>query len=365
MKAARVASGPSESDDGERREPHESFSFLLLPRRRRRLASLASDRVGCASRPATFDPQVWHPFASMRPRLERIRHVATASPDVSDAGTKPSTYRERRPPEPLSGVVECLWRRERWRAPTRDLGVLPDGRVDVTWASDGTIVVIGPQSRALMRPLPEDVVVVGVRFWPGDGPRLLGVPAHELANLHVSLEAIDARPAMALCRDLAAIEDPRNASMRVADAVARRLNASKLSSTDVVVRRAAALLGNSEARIEQIAKALSLSERQLQRRFREAVGYGPKTLQRVLRFQRLLEALWHGSEHAGGFASIAAAIGYADQAHLTRETRALSGLSPLRLERNLAMLGNEGARGIFKTGGLTRGGAYTHPTRTT
>src|SRR3954447_21377406 len=95
------------------------------------------------------------------------------------------TYRECRAPAPLSGVVECLWRRERWRAPTRDLGVLPDGRVDMIWASDGSMVVIGPQTRSLMRPLAEDVVVVGVRFWPGIGPALLGVSAHELADLHV------------------------------------------------------------------------------------------------------------------------------------------------------------------------------------
>jgi ketosteroid isomerase-like protein/AraC-like DNA-binding protein len=232
--------------------------------------------------------------------------------------------------------------------------VLPDGRVDLIWASDGKVLVIGPQTRALVRPLAPHVVVVGLRFLPGVGPPLLGVPAHELADMHVSLEAIDARPAAALVRDLVGLEHHGDAPARIARAVARRMDSYRYRCPDTVVRRAATLLRRSDARVERVANALSISERQLQRRFREAVGYGPKTLHRVLRFQRLLQALSNGSRQAGGVASIATAIGYSDQAHLTREVRALSGLSPLRLERTLGILRDEGASGVFKTGGQLR-----------
>ena len=258
------------------------------------------------------------------------------------------TYREYRPPAVLLGVAECFWRRERWRPPDRDLGVLPDGRVDLIWAANGEAVVVGPQTRPLGRPLPPEVVVVGVRFPPGTGPRLLGVPAHELADMHVSLAAIDTRPAASLLRDLAAIEDPAVATAVIARAVARRLDSYR--SPDAVVRRAAALLEDPKARVEGVADELALSERQLQRRFREAVGYGPKTLQRILKFQRLLGALKPDRDRTGGLARIAATLGYSDQAHLTRDTRELSGHTPLSLERALAALKEEGASGIFKTG---------------
>ena len=265
------------------------------------------------------------------------------------------TYRECRPPAALGGVVECFWRRERWRPPDTDLGVLPDGRVDVIWAADGEVVVVGPQRRPLGRPLPPELVVVGVRFPPGVGPSLLGVPAHELADLHLSLEAIDARPAALLMRDLAAIEDPAEAPARIARSVARRVDSCW--SPDPVVRRAAAFLEDPGARVEHVAGELALSERQLQRRFREFVGYGPKTLQRVLRFQRLLEALERGRDGTDRLARIAAAIGYSDQAHLTRETGDLSGHSPVSLERALGALKDERASGTFKTGQRGRGGA--------
>jgi AraC-like DNA-binding protein len=173
--------------------------------------------------------------------------------------------------------------------------------------------------------------------------------------MHVSLEAIDARPAALLLRDLAPIEDPAEAPARIAQAVARRMDS--YGSPDPVVRRATALLADPGARVEEVAEELALSERQLQRRFREFVGYGPKMLQRVLRFQRLLGALELGREQTGGLARIAATIGYSDQAHLTRETRELSGHSPVSLDRALGALKGERASGIFKTGQRGSGGA--------
>ena len=57
---------------------------------------------------------------------------------------------------------------------------------------------------------------------------------------------------------------------------------------DPLARAAALGLARPGARVADLAVALGLSERQLRRRFVDAVGYGPKTLARVLRFQRFL-----------------------------------------------------------------------------
>jgi AraC-like DNA-binding protein len=257
-------------------------------------------------------------------------------------------YREYRPPAQLAHHVECFWRRERWRPPSLDLGVLPDGRIDLIWSSRGEMLVIGPQSRPLGRPLPPDVVVVAVRFRPGVAPSLLRVSADEFVDAHIPLEAFDTRAAMSLLHELATIEDAAAAPALIARAIARQI--SSRCSADPVVQRAAALLESPNARVERVASALTISERHLQRRFRKDVGYGPKTLHRVLRFQRLLAALRLDDEQPDGLARIASAVGYSDQAHLTRETRELSGLSPVRLARALDVLESEGATGVFKTG---------------
>ena len=82
-----------------------------------------------------------------------------------------------------------------------------------------------------------------------------------------------------------------------------------------------------------LGAALGLGDRQLRRRFLAAVGYGPKTLARVLRFQRLL-GLLDGSDGRAWGPSLAAAAtdaGYADQAHMTTECTRLAGLAPTAL----------------------------------
>jgi transcriptional regulator GlxA family with amidase domain len=83
--------------------------------------------------------------------------------------------------------------------------------------------------------------------------------------------------------------------------------------------------------VETLAREFGLSVRQLRRRFETAVGYGPKTLQGVLRFRRFLAHV--DAEPAADLARVALDAGYADQAHLARESARLSGLPPAALVR--------------------------------
>jgi AraC-like DNA-binding protein len=69
-------------------------------------------------------------------------------------------------------------------------------------------------------------------------------------------------------------------------------------------------------------RASGRSHRSFVELFRRAVGLTPKRYCRVRRFQRAL-ALPRGS-----LGALALAAGYSDQAHFTREFRALAGLTP-------------------------------------
>lgn len=241
-------------------------------------------------------------------------------------------YREYPAPAALAGLVECFWRSELVEPGSDQSGVvLPDGRVDVIWTAGGPTLVAGPQKRFLPRPLQAPFVAIGARFHPGVGPPLLGLPAHQLVDMHVPLAAIDTRPAAALSRQLAGLPDPSHAFRTLNGALAKL--AGRAEAVDALVPGAARLLEGPDATVGHLAGELALSERQLQRRFRESIGYGPKTLQRILRFRRFLVELQRGRQGSGGLARIAASTGYADQAHMTRECRELSGLSPVQLER--------------------------------
>jgi methylphosphotriester-DNA--protein-cysteine methyltransferase len=81
---------------------------------------------------------------------------------------------------------------------------------------------------------------------------------------------------------------------------------------------------------EQVAAEVGLSMRQLRRRCHETVGYGPKTLQRVMRFRRFVSRIDAGDQD---LAAIAAAAGYVDRTHLTRECLKLADLTPAALAK--------------------------------
>ena len=87
------------------------------------------------------------------------------------------------------------------------------------------------------------------------------------------------------------------------------------------------LARHPHGRVEQLSQRIGLSRRQLQRRFAAAVGYGPKIFQSVLRFQRLL-IFANGPCAPQSFADLAAVVGYADQARMTREVRRFANCTP-------------------------------------
>jgi AraC-like DNA-binding protein len=240
-------------------------------------------------------------------------------------------YREYPAPASLAPFVECFWRRDLVEDDDERGAVLPDGRVDLVWIAGREPFVAGPQTRFLPRPLAPPFVAVGVRFHPGVGPPLLGVPAHELIDSRVPLAAIGSRAATALLRRLPEPAEPADLAVSTATALASWL--APAEKPDPFVREATRLLDDPDARVGRVARAVGFSERELLRRFRASVGYGPKTLQRVLRFQRAVVALGRRHGPLDDLARIAAWAGYSDQAHMNREARELSGLTPAQLAR--------------------------------
>jgi len=155
------------------------------------------------------------------------------------------------------------------------------------------------------------------------------MPASELRNERPPLGAVWGRPGAELAERVGVAEGPQRRWVLLEAAVARRLAAAE--RPDALVLAAARRLGFPGCRVGFLSRALGVSERQLLRRFDQAVGYGPKTLDRVLRFQRFLSrapALAGGDEQ---LARTAVELGYSDQAHLTRDCVALSRLTPSAL----------------------------------
>jgi AraC-like DNA-binding protein len=201
--------------------------------------------------------------------------------------------------------------------------VLPDGCMDLIWA-DGELLIAGPDTAAYVATGPAHAGYTGIRFAPGTGPRIAGVPAHELRNRRLSLTELwpDAQ-VRRLAEQIVAAADPAVALERAAAERLRATGPSDEAVTWIVARLRA------QAPIAVIAEESGLSERQLHRRSLAAFGYGPKVLGRILRMNRALSMARAGTP----FATVAFANGYADQAHLSREVKALAGV-PLSMLTN-------------------------------
>jgi AraC-like DNA-binding protein len=83
--------------------------------------------------------------------------------------------------------------------------------------------------------------------------------------------------------------------------------------------------------IQQITDRLGWTRKRLIKGFRNEIGIPPKALARVLRFRRALEELNSGNIISNP--QLAAECGYSDQAHMIRDFKALSGLTPVELLR--------------------------------
>jgi len=237
----------------------------------------------------------------------------------------PPGYTEWPAPAALRGAVACLWAQVTTEDGDRDDLVLPDGCTDLVWEPGRGAFVAGPDTGPVPTTMAAGTVILGVRFRPSAAGAALGIPLRDLRDLRVDLA--DLRPGDA--RRLPATLDPDTAAARALD-VAAALVAG--GAPDPAVTWAARLLRDPQARTEDVAAEVGLSMRQLRRRCHAAVGYGPKTLQRVLRFRRFVSRI-DARPDVLDLAAIATEAGYADQAHLTRECGKLSGLTPAALAR--------------------------------
>jgi AraC-like DNA-binding protein len=161
--------------------------------------------------------------------------------------------------------------------------------------------------------------IVGVRFRTGRSPAGLGVPAAALRDERVGLAELWPGRTERLAEELAAAPATEAAQAVLSSAVMAQVRADPDPAVPALLT-----LARGGARVDDMADAIGLTERQLHRRCLAAFGYGAKVLQRVLRFDRAIRLARGGTE----LADVAYQAGYADQAHMSREVRALAGVSP-------------------------------------
>ena len=259
-------------------------------------------------------------------------------------------FRVHVPAEPLSRWVQHLWvARSGAEDPLIEGDQFPSGGVSVlfnlgapqaliepsgatTWF-DGAWVA-GEREARLRLASPPGSDLIGAQLRPGSAGLLIDAPLSELAGRIVDLpdlwpEAGGVRERLAATAGtgarLALLE--RELSARLERALSAPRPAPHARSNGLVEHAVRALRRSGPgASIRELADELGMSRRHLARTFAERVGIGPKALHRVLRFQRVIRTADQQVEVR--WSSVAAACGYFDQAHLIRDFRRFTGMTP-------------------------------------
>lgn len=234
------------------------------------------------------------------------------------------------PPDDLAPFIDYWWiiHWDLRGQPPHEQSVLPHPNLTLALEESGA-GVFGVDRSIFTRRLTGEGKALGVRFRPGGfrpfyrksiatltdrvipARQVFGPAADEACAAAMSPGADDAAMVAAaerLLRGFGAVPDP--VAVRVAEMVDQ-------IRTDGELRRVTAL-----------AEVFGVPERRLQRLFAEYVGVSPKW---VLRRARLLEAARRAD--AGDvvdWAALALDLGYADQAHLTRDFTATLGVPPAK-----------------------------------
>jgi AraC-like DNA-binding protein len=275
----------------------------------------------------------------------------------------PPSYLEVEPAPSLLRFIECYWfLRADGSAAWDPQPILPDGCMELVFNLGSRLRRCHPDGRSELQP-PRMLVgqmdhhvsvraggpidVVGVRFHPWGAHPLLRFPMAELANALVPLEDVAALPERLWSGQ--SVEDRTRALDGI---LAPRFESA--DSPDVDLERALRAVVEAEGRIsvDALAADMGVGTRQLERRFRERVGLGPKRFAKVLRFQSVFR---RSLVDERPWAALALDCGYFDQAHFIRDFKSFTGSSPSRLfstENAVTRLFTRSRRksGLYKTG---------------
>jgi AraC-like DNA-binding protein len=245
-------------------------------------------------------------------------------------------YREIAPSPALAPFVRCLWHLSGPADLAREpQPIVPDGCVEIVFncadpflrINGGThlqpsAMLVGQHSGPVVVVPTGAVDVWGVRLHPWSAAACLETSLDELRESTIPLDQV-------LRADLAGElhDGPRAGGAEMLTATLERWLTGR-TPPDRGVREAVELITRERTlpSVRAMGAQLGRSTRWIQRSFRDTVGLTPKMFSRIRRVQRAMTLAT--SQPGRTWSSIAADVGYFDQAHLVRDFRQIVGCTP-------------------------------------
>ncbi len=205
------------------------------------------------------------------------------------------------------------------------IGVSHPERCDSSERFSGAVLA-GPHTRSFDIDASRHTAMLGVHFKPVGAQAVLGVPPAELRDTHVDLQQLWNTAADRLRERVCEAVSHADRFRIVESALTSRLR-PEFTASPAIARAVDALLpGAGPPPIGDLADHAGLSHRQFIKDFTATVGITPKLFGRLCRFRRAVGRIAYGGPCR--WAQFACDCGYADQAHMIREFKFFSGLTP-------------------------------------
>jgi AraC-like DNA-binding protein len=168
---------------------------------------------------------------------------------------------------------------------------------------------------------------ISIEMGPLAVRRLFGLPAGALANEVVPLDEVFGLKARTLIDRLVCASSWRAQFAVLDEFLVQLLREERDPPAEVAHAWDRLLASGGGVDVAQLASDVGYSRRHLGDLFRREVGLSPKVTARVLRFERSRRLIERSADRVN-LAGVAAASGFYDHAHLTREWREMAGCAP-------------------------------------
>lgn len=250
---------------------------------------------------------------------------------------------EYKPDKSLSPFVELFWKGNFNANPSGNIlqRVIPNGYVELIihlsdlhcdlynfsgWSQSPVCTVIGVYAQPYEVQFRSLVEVFGIRFKPEGIYNIFGIPASEFAESYEDLSLV-------LGSDFRSFSDRLREAKTTVGMITlaekylqkniqrNQINLSYVNHAAELIRQT-----NGIMKIEQLPTKVYISQRQIEREFKDKIGISPKHYLRIMRLNevhRLLKA-----DRQLNFTEVAYQSGYTDQAHFIKDFKSITGEKP-------------------------------------
>lgn len=247
-------------------------------------------------------------------------------------------YKEFQPSGLFENHIDTFWISENSTSKKQETRILPDGFVDIIFEinnstkliSANNIRVSGMMTKARNVVSSPATEVIGVRFKPGSFMPISNIPITELKNATASANDIDLGINTAIIEQLAEM-DSAELKIGLVEAIFKDRFVWSNDKVDPIISSVCNVISGSfkTLNLVQIASDHCISLRQLERRFKAAVGVTMKEYHSVVRFNKTVASIEKSPNSS--LLHIAFDNGYFDHAHLTKDFHRIAGINPSEL----------------------------------